>query len=118
MAKTVTLTTWERLQLIQTLPGKTPPAKLGQVIRLADVLELDEAEQAQVGMKINQESGAITWNDRGHVFEVTIEEADFEALIGFVKARTEWPSMPRTLAKLSADLLGKLADLSGKDLGV
>ena len=38
------LTTWERVELRQCVPREAPLSEIGQLLRILDALDLDEAE--------------------------------------------------------------------------
>ena len=113
MAIELNLTTWERIQLLQTLPSQGPLPQLLQSLRVGQALDLSEQERKEVGMTVDQASGAIRWQDRERQFPITLDTADFEYLCAQVKARREWAYSP-----LTVKLLSQLQDVSGKNLGL
>jgi len=110
MAVTLSLTVWERLILLQTLPEDVPRSKLNQYLRLDEALSLTTEEGDEVGLSSVQ-GGGVTWKDRDRQFSVELDQADFEALFDLCQARQKWPRSPK-----SQNLLRQLQDLAGRDM--
>lgn len=103
--KTLNLTTWERVQLLQCIPptGRTIE-EVGKHLRVADILTLTDEEKKLVGwVEVQTTQGmTTTWgNDAkvkpNHEFEVQFEDADYTHLINLIGKRKEWPTSQLTL---------------------
>ena len=110
MSVALSLTVWERLVLLQTLPEDVPRSKLNQYLRLDAALSLTPEERDEVGMA-NVQGGGVTWKDQERRFDVEIDQADFEVLFDQCQARQAWPRSPK-----SQELLRQLQDLAGRDM--
>ena len=104
------LTPFERIQLLIALPRNCPLAEMGQVLRIADALDLSSNEKTRFGYEVRRietPQGPITFTDYNesaeglHSYEADIEldgVADFEKLHQFAKDRTNWPRCHESLA--------------------
>lgn len=103
--KTLNLTTWERVQLLQCVPptGRTIE-EVEKHLRVAGILSLTEEEKELVGwLEVQTTQGVSTsWGNKAKVepdyeFEVQFEDADYKHLIELVGKRKEWPTSQLTL---------------------
>jgi len=104
--KELKLTTWERVQLLRCVPPTAPTIEdVAKHLRVGGKLELSEEEKELVGWK---ETRVMTPNGPGmttmwapdkadYVFEINLEDADFEHLKGLVAQRQDWPVNPLTI---------------------
>ena len=109
----ISLTTWERVQLIQCVPstGRTIE-DVRKHLRVADILELTKEEKKLVGWReIQTTQGMSTsWGidaevEPDHEFEIQFEDADYDHLKQLAEQRQKWPT-----SKLTLDLHDKLKE--------
>lgn len=105
--KEIKLTTWERMQLLRCVPPAAPTIEaIGKHLRVAGILELTAEEKKRVGWKetrVMTPTGpgmTTTWNEdmTDYVFEISLEDADFEHLKDLMTQRRDWPVSPLTIA--------------------
>ena len=91
--KTLKLTIWERLQLIQCIPAQDTVANIRRHLRLMDRLELSEDEKAEAGFVVLPD-GSARWDARAGAVEraIDFEDADFDHLVSLVQRRNNWPT--------------------------
>lgn len=105
--KDLKLTTWQRVQLLRCIPPTAPTIEdVGKHLRVAGVLELTEKEKEFVGWEEARavsptgELGTSTvWaqDKADHIFEISLEDADFKHLRVLMAQRRDWPVSPLTL---------------------
>jgi len=113
MAKQLSLTVWERVQLQQIIPPRAPIAKLNTYMRLVETLELTPEEKVQVGWKVAPQTGAVTITDQTTRFPISIEDGDFEELFNLAKSAKDWPVSRAN----TPNMLRQLQDVAGQSLG-
>ena len=99
------LTTFERLMLVGWVAQQRVQGLLliRQWIQVLDVLELSEAEKAEVGFVLHPDGRAV-WKEPERTFEIGLEDAQFALLQQALKA--EWPAnrlILQMLDKLEAE---------------
>ena len=86
------LNPWQRIQL-EMLVGnvKGAAAEVRKAVKLLDVLEMTDAERAEIGFRT--EGGMILWDKQEHAFEIEIKDGNLAAfLTNLVKQKTDWPA--------------------------
>ena len=86
------LNTWQRIQL-ELLVGnvKGAASTVRKAVKLLDVLEMSDAEKAEVGFR--QEGGMMLWDKSEHTFAVEIKDGNLAAfLVDLVRQKTDWPA--------------------------
>lgn len=104
--KELKLTTWERVQLLQCVPTQGSISDIRKHLRLVEKLEMTDEEKALVSWKetrIMTPTGPGTttvWGENmaGHVFEINLEDADFEHIKRLMGQHKGWPVNPLTVA--------------------
>ena len=98
------LTTFERLTLVGWVAQQKGDLRaIRQWIQVLDVLELSEAEKAEVGFVLHPDGRAM-WEEPERTFELELEDAQFALLQQALKA--EWPAnrlILQMLDKLEAE---------------
>jgi len=102
--KSMSLTTWERIQLLKCVPPSAPTIEMVRKhLRVAGVLGLTEKEKELIGWQernVPTPQGTQTqsiWQDTEREWEIDFEDADFEHLRQLVNQRQSWPTVPETL---------------------
>lgn len=96
--KTISLTVFERLQLMGWLNQRQGDLRfLRRAMRVLDALELSEEEREEVGLV--EADGMLRWQDQERVFRIELEDADF-ALLAEAVGGKGWPVNPLILAML------------------
>jgi len=95
--KKLSLTTWERLQLIQCLPKTSPHIPtIARLLALFGKLELTKEEQQKVNLIVTT-NGQATWSNPELTFDIEFEDAQYAELKKLVGARTDWPVVKETM---------------------
>ena len=98
------LTTFERLTLVGWVAQQKGDLRaIRQWIQVLDVLELSEAEKAEVEF-VQHPDGRAVWKESEQTFELELEDAQFALLQQALKA--EWPAnrlILQMLDKLEAE---------------
>lgn len=104
------LTTWERLQLIKSIPQTVPTAELNKHVSLVELLSLSEEENALVGLTMLS-NGSAVWKDTEREFEILLEDAEYDLINKLVIARQDW-----IVTRLSLVLIEKVAHADRFDI--
>ena len=86
------LNPWQRIQL-EMLVGnvKGAAAEVRKAVKLLDVLEMTDAERAEIGFRA--EGSMILWDKQEHAFEIEIKDGNLAAfLTNLAKQKTDWPA--------------------------
>jgi hypothetical protein len=85
------LTTWQRMACIQALNAMTGHISLiRKGIKLLDILEMSEQEQAEVGMVL--QGAAFVWRDKARKWSLEVSDGNLvEHLKRAVLAFQGWP---------------------------
>ena len=86
----LSLTTWERLQLVKCFPQTAPTADLYKYVTLSEKLDLSDSDRTHVGFNIMPD-GTASWEDVTWEFEILFEESEYELIAKLVEARYDWP---------------------------
>ncbi len=85
------LTTWQRMTLLQMANGIRGDLRtVRKALKAIDVLEMSDADREVVGLT-EHPSGAVTWTDAAHRFELEVDDNTAAFLRQQVEARTDWP---------------------------
>lgn len=102
--RVLNLTTWERVQLLSSIPRDAPLREIPKHLRVMDILTLSEKEKEAI--KFRQTIMATpegprpgnTWDDQKRKWELEFEDADYAHLVKTAKARSKWPTDDLTTA--------------------
>lgn len=104
---TLNLNTWQRMTLLTMVNNvKGDLRTVRKALKALDVLELDAAEREAVGLT-EHPTGAITWTDAAHRFELDVPDDVATFLRQQVEAKTDWP--------VSADVVDLCEQLGVKE---
>lgn len=104
---TLNLNTWQRMTLLTMVNNvKGDLRTVRKALKALDVLELDAAEREAVGLT-EHPTGAITWTDAAHRFELKVDDNTAAFLRQQVEAKTDWP--------VSADVVDLCEQLGVKE---
>ena len=104
---TLTLNTWQRMTLLTMVNNvKGDLRTVRKALRTIDVLEMDSAERESVGLK-EHPTGAVTWKDGNHRFELDVTDDVAAFLKSQVEAKSDWP--------VSADVVDLCTQLGVKE---
>jgi hypothetical protein len=86
------LTTWQRMMCVQALNGQVGHiSMIRKALQLLEVLELSEAERAEVGMQ-EPAPGQWMWRDTARRWEVEVADRELAAFLRrAVEAFGQWP---------------------------
>ena len=88
---TLNLNTWQRMTLVTMTNGvKGDLRTVRKALKALDVLEMTAEEREAVGLTEHQ-SGAVTWTDAGHRFELELDDNTAAFLRQQVEAKSDWP---------------------------
>lgn len=103
--KTVRLSTWERIQLLQCIPPTSPILDLPKHLRVMKLLDLTAEERQKVGFAVAP-NGSMKWTNTEHLFTIAFEDADFDHTMKLINARKSWLT-----TELTMQLIGKMKDV-------
>jgi len=89
------LTVWDRVQLVGCIPQQDTIDNVRKHIRFLDNLELTDKERKSVGM-VATTDGGLQWKNTTRLYDIELEDADFEHLMELVAAREQWPTTRAT----------------------
>ena len=103
--KTLNLTTWERVQLLQCVPPTGRSIEdVRKHLRVADILTLTDEEKKLIGWREIQTTQGVStsWGvdakvKPDHEFSLEFEDADLAHLKQLISQRKEWPTSQLTL---------------------
>jgi len=85
------LSTWQRMTLLTTVNNvKGDLRTVRKALKAIDVLELDATEREAVGLT-EHPTGAVTWTDAAHRFELEVLDEVAAFLRQQVEAKSDWP---------------------------
>jgi len=88
---TLNLTTWQRLTLLQMMSGVQGDLRtVRKALKAIDVLEMTAEEREAVGLT-EHPTGAVTWTDAAHRFELEVDDNTAAFLRQQVEAKADWP---------------------------
>lgn len=106
---TLNLNTWQRMTLVTMTNGvKGDLRTVRRALRALDVLEMTADEREAVSLT-EHPTGAITWSDAGHRFELDATDDVTAFLREQVEAKSDWP--------VSADVVDLCEQLGVKEEG-
>lgn len=101
------LNTWQRMTLVTMTNGvKGDLRTVRKALKALDVLEMTAEERDAVGLT-EHPTGAVTWTDAGHRFELEVPDDVGAFLREQVEARSDWP--------VSADVVDLCEQLGVKE---
>ena len=104
---TLNLNTWQRMTLVTMTSGvKGDLRTVRRALRALDVLEMTAEEREAVGLT-EHPTGAVTWTDAAHRFELDATDDVTAFLREQVEAKTDWP--------VSADVVDLCEQLEVKE---
>ena len=104
---TLNLNTWQRVTLLAVVNNvKGDLRTVRKALRAIDVLEMTAEERDAVGLT-EHPTGAITWSDAGHRFELDATDDVTAFLREQVEAKSDWP--------VSADVVDLCEQLEVKE---
>ena len=101
------LNVWQRMTLLGTVSATRGDLRVvRKALKALDVLEMTAEEREAVGLTEHQ-SGAVTWTDAGHRFELDATDDVTAFLREQVEAKSDWP--------VSADVVDLCEQLGVKE---
>jgi len=98
--KQLSLTTWERAQLIALVNQQSGDlTKLRRWLRVLDVVDLSEDEKEAVGWE-DLADGRSKWEDGDRLWELHFEDADFALLATTAIEYPRWPVLSKIVDML------------------
>lgn len=88
---TLTLDTWQRMTLLTMVNNvKGDLRTVRKALKAIDALEMSAEEREAVGLT-EHPTGAITWKDGAHRFELEVDDNTAAFLRAQVEAKSDWP---------------------------
>ena len=88
---TLHLNTWQRMTLVTMTNGvKGDLRTVRKALKALDVLEMTVEEREAVGLT-EHPTGAVTWTDAAHRFELEVDDNTAAFLRAQVEAKSDWP---------------------------
>lgn len=85
------LTTWQRMTLLTMVNNvKGDLRTVRKALKALDVLEMTVEEREAVGLT-EHPTGAVTWTDAAHRFELEVDDNTAAFLRQQVEAKGDWP---------------------------
>ena len=85
------LNTWQRVTLLAVVNNvKGDLRTVRKALRAIDVLEMDADDRDAVGLT-EHPTGAVTWTDAAHRFELGVDDNTAAFLRQQVEAKSDWP---------------------------
>jgi hypothetical protein len=82
---------WQRIQLSLLVGGvKGAAAEIRKAVKLLDILEMNDAEKAEIGLRID--GAMMVWEKKDYDFEVEIKDANLLSYLKtLVAQKSDWP---------------------------
>lgn len=101
------LNTWQRITLLGTVSAAKGDLRVvRKALKALDVLELSPEDRDAVGLT-EHPTGAVTWTNAAHRFELDVDDDTAVFLREQVEAKSDWP--------VSADVLDLCEQLGVKE---